>query len=142
MATIVLDLPTFDKDSFCDAYGTVSYEADEKQYQTPVLGIRLHVKETIANNCGLSFSSDPEQSILALKSVSVEKIVGVQIEGNPGNGERLLSFLEQKSFREISADVYVMKSTGCLMYCLVEILPIIEGEARLRIFARLRDIFL
>ncbi|XP_076231569.1 golgi SNAP receptor complex member Gos28 isoform X1 [Calliopsis andreniformis] len=136
MATVVLDLPMFDKDSFCDAYGTVSYEVDEKQYQAPVSTIRLHVEETINNCCGLKFSNDVEQTILAIKSISIEKLVGIQIEGNPGRGERLLSFLKEKSFKEICSDVYSMKSTGCLMYCLVEILPIVEGAARLRIFAR------
>ncbi|XP_076681640.1 uncharacterized protein LOC143375902 isoform X1 [Andrena cerasifolii] len=136
VATVVLDLPAYDTNSFCDAYGTISYNADEREYQTPIATVRLLVGETISNSCGLKFSTDVEQSILALKSMSMEKTVGIQIEGNPGRGESLLAFLGDTSFKEICADVYALKATGSLMYCLVEILPIIDGEARLRIFSR------
>ncbi|XP_076625348.1 uncharacterized protein LOC143343886 isoform X1 [Colletes latitarsis] len=136
IATVTLNLPKFDKDSFCDAYGTISYQIDDKEYQTPVPTVRLCVGETIDTSCGVKFSVDVEHSILALKCTSIEKTVGVQIDMHPGRGERLLEFLEEKSFKEICADVYVVKSTGCLMFCLIEILPIIEGEVRLRIFSR------
>ncbi|KZC12644.1 hypothetical protein WN55_04110 [Dufourea novaeangliae] len=136
VATIVLDLPKFEEDSFCDAYGMISYQVNEKQYQTPVPTIRLLAEETVDNNCGIKFSNNIEHSILALKSTSIEKTVGIQIEHHPGRGERLLGFLEEKSFEEICADVYVVKTTGTLVFCLIEILPIVEGEARLRIFSR------
>lgn len=136
VAVVVLDLPKFDKDSFCNVHGIISYEIDEKQYQTPVPIICLLVKETIDNSCGVKFSTDVDHSILALKSTSIEKIVGIQIEAHPDGGERLIEFLKEKSFIEICADVYVAKATGCLMFCLIEILPIIEEEARLRIFSR------
>ncbi|XP_003703565.2 uncharacterized protein LOC100883510 [Megachile rotundata] len=136
VATVVLDLPNFRKDSFYEAYGTISYEIDEKRYQTPTPVIRLGIDDTLDNSCGLKFSSNLDRTILALKSASVERIVNVQIEGNPERGERLLGFLQAKSFKEISPDVYVAKATGSLMYCLIEILPIVEGEARLRIFSR------
>ena len=136
VATIVFDLPKFDKDSFCDAYGTIAYEINEKQYQTPVPEIRLCVEETVDNSCGIKFSTDFNYSILALKSVSIERIVGVKIEGNLERGERLLGFLEKNYFLEICADVYVANATGSLMHCLIEILPIVNGEARLKIFSR------
>ncbi|KOC68445.1 hypothetical protein WH47_10685 [Habropoda laboriosa] len=136
VAIVALDLPKFDKDPFCDAYGTISYETDEKQYQTPVPVIRLAVEETVDRSCEVQFLSEVNNSILALKSTSIEKTVGIQIDKNPERGERLLKFLEEKSFKEIRADVYFMKRTGCLMYCLIEILPITDGEARLRIFSR------
>lgn len=136
VATVVLDLPNFRKDSFCEAYGTISYEIDEKRYQTPIPVIRLGIDDTLDNNCGLKFSANLDRAILALKSASVERIVSLRIEGNHERGERLLGFLQEKSFKEISADVYVAKATGSLMHCLIEILPIVEGEARLRIFSR------
>ncbi|XP_054003794.1 uncharacterized protein LOC128889814 [Hylaeus anthracinus] len=136
VATVVLDLPKFDEDSFCDAYGTISYQVHEKQYQTAVPAIRLLVEETVDNSCCVKFSVNVEHSILALKSTSIEKTVGIQIETHPGRGERLFEFLEEKSFKEICADAYVVKTTGCLMFCLIEILPIVDGQARLRIFSR------
>ncbi|CAK9824024.1 hypothetical protein ANTRET_LOCUS2260 [Anthophora retusa] len=113
VATVALDLPKFDKDPFCDAY----------------------VEETVDRSCELQFLTEVNHSILALKSTSIEKTVSIQIHENPERGERLLKFLEEKSFKEICADVYFTKRTGCLMYCLIEILPITDGEARLRIFS-------
>ncbi|CAK9800714.1 hypothetical protein ANTQUA_LOCUS2546 [Anthophora quadrimaculata] len=74
-----------------------------------------YVEETVDRSCELQFLTE--------------------IHENPERGERLLKFLEEKSFKEICADVYFTKRTGCLMYCLIEILPITGGEARLRIFS-------
>lgn len=136
VVTIIFNLPKFDKGSFCDAYGTIAYEINETQYQTPVPEIRLRVDETVDNSCGIKFSTDFNYSILALKSASVERNVGIKIEGNPGRRKDLLGFLEKKSFVEICVNVYVAIATGSLMHCLIEILPIVNGEARLTIFSR------
>lgn len=136
VATVALVLPQFDKQSFCDAYGTVSYEIEEKQYQTPVPTIRLTAAETIDRTNGITFSSELNRSILALKITSIEKTVAIQMKKYAGGETQLLEFLEEKSFTEISPSVYVVKTTGCLIYCLVEIMPLIDGEARLNIFSR------
>ncbi|XP_031832002.2 uncharacterized protein LOC116426742 isoform X2 [Nomia melanderi] len=135
-ATVVVDLPKFNEDSCCDAGLVVSYEVDGRQYQTPVSTVRLLVADTVDNDSAIRFSSHVEQCILAVKSMSIEKTVGIQIGNYPERGERLLEFLYERSFKEICADVYAVTATGSLMFCLIEILPIIEGNARLRIFSK------
>ncbi|XP_076294539.1 uncharacterized protein LOC143215851 [Lasioglossum baleicum] len=136
VATVVLDLPKFNENSYCDVYGTISYEVDEKQYQTPLSTVRLCLEETVDNSSGIKFTNNVEQNILALKSISIDKTVDIQIENRPGRGEQLLTFLEEKSFKDICPHVYVAKATGSLMFCLIEILPLVEGLARLRIFSK------
>ncbi|XP_033329472.2 uncharacterized protein LOC117222084 isoform X1 [Megalopta genalis] len=136
VATVVLELPKFDENAFYDVYGTVSYEVDEKQYQTPVPCIRLCFEEMIDNSSGIKFTNNPEQNILAIKSMSMEKTVDIQIEEHPGREEHFLTYLAYLSFKEICSRVYAAETTGSLMFCLIEILSLIEGQARLRIFSK------
>ncbi|CAL7938875.1 unnamed protein product [Xylocopa violacea] len=147
VGTIVLDLPKFDKESFYDVYGTILYEIDEKQYQTPLPVIRLTIEDIMDSNCQVKILAEDVfliqtknlksyiiPVILTLKSTSVEKVVDVRIKENPKRKGRLLRFFSEKSFYEICPDINI--SCECLTYCLIEILYDNEGKEKLRISAR------
>ncbi|CAD1468769.1 unnamed protein product, partial [Heterotrigona itama] len=150
VATVVLDLPKFDERPFCDVYGTIVYEVEEREYQIPVPVIRLKIDDTIdssyqvkfVNHVGLTRAKDvvPHISpmILALRCTSVEKNVDIQMKGNSETKKQFLKFLRKYLFQEIHTNVYVVQTTGCLMHCLIEILPVssVEKEEKLRISSR------
>ncbi|XP_078040194.1 SET domain containing 8 isoform X4 [Augochlora pura] len=136
VATVVLDLPKFDENRVYDVYGTVLYEVDEKQYQTSVPCVRFSIEEMIENSCGIKFTNNAEQYILTVKSMSIEKVVDIEIEQRLGHEEQLLTCLAYLSFKEICSRVYSVETSGCLMFCLIEILSLNEGRARLRIFSK------
>lgn len=136
VAAVVLNLPKFSQEPVKTASGIISYRVDGREYQTPVPNVCLSVAEAVNNSFGLEFSKSPRESILALKTISVAKTVGIDIEINPERGAMLLQCLQTLSFQEICADIYVVEEAGSLMYCLIEILPIIDGEARLQISCR------
>lgn len=147
MATVVLNVPKFDKNPFCDVYGTISYKIEENEYQIPIPVIRLTIEDTIDNNYQIKFLTERNYAfqvetkdilpmILALRSTSVEKIIDVQIKKIPKKEKEFLTFLKEKSFEAIFENIYIVQTTSCLMHCLIEILPIIEGEEKLRISSR------
>ncbi|XP_076761498.1 uncharacterized protein LOC143429681 isoform X2 [Xylocopa sonorina] len=146
VGTIVLDLPKFDKEPFYDVYGTILYEIDEKQYQTPLPVIRFSIEDIMDSNCQVmilaedilirtkDLTSYVVPVILTLKSASVEKVVDVNIKQNPKRKGKLRGLFSEKSFHEICPDIYI--SCGCLTHCLIEILYVSEGKEKLRISAR------
>lgn len=147
IATVALNIPKFDKNPFCDVYGTISYKVEENEYQIPVPVIRLTIEDTIDNNYQIKFLTERNHDfqietkdilpmILALRSTSVEKIIDVQIKRIPKREKEFLTFLKEKSFEAIFENIYIVQTTSCLMHCLIEILPIIEGEEKLRISSR------
>ncbi|KAG7197563.1 hypothetical protein KM043_001319 [Ampulex compressa] len=136
VATVALELPSFAREFFAAAYGTITYEIGERNYQTPVESVMLSAEETIDGPYALKFSMDIEQSVLAIKSVSFERTVIVELQSDPGRGARILEFLNETSFQEVCPRVYVVMAPGSLMYSLIEALPTDDGEASLRISTR------
>lgn len=136
VATCVLDLPSFENNDFFDAHGTVAYVLDEKNYQTVVPTFRLTAVEAIDRSLAPRFNGDVEKSVLAIKAISVERIVSICVEKEPGRGARLLKFLGRMGFREILNDVYVANRQESFRHCILEILPCLESEATIRISAR------
>ncbi|XP_033348162.1 uncharacterized protein LOC117232707 [Bombus vosnesenskii] len=147
VATVVLDLPKFDKKHFCEVYGTIAYEVEETEYQVPVPIIRLTIEDTIDDSYQVKFltagnhvspigTNDIVPMILALRSTSVEKNINAQIKGVPERNKEFLKFLKEKSFQEIYTNTYIVQTTGCLMHCLIEILPNTKTQEKLRISAR------
>lgn len=150
VATMVLDLPTFDRKSVSECWATISYEIDETQYQIPVPPVSLSIDEVIDSSCMKFLNKNERNAILALKSTSsTEKIVKVRFlkdnqddqddsydSCNPGK-KQLFHFLTEKTFVKIYDDVFLVKEHGSLMYCLVELEWLNNvDEVKVRIFAR------
>lgn len=136
VATIASDLPKFEEESERTVSGTISYRADGRDYQTPVPNVRLSAVETAEDSCGLDFWKSPRESMLALRSICLVKTVGIDIETDTARGTKILECLQELCFQEICSDVYVVEAAGSLMYCLIEVLPLIDEEAQLRISCR------
>lgn len=142
VATIVLDLPTFDRRPIVECWGTILYEIDEAQFQIPVSSVQLTAAETIDISCIKLLNENEHSAILALKSTSsTERIVSVPFfrddeDKSVLEKEQLFHFLAAKSFLQVCNDVYLVKDHGPLMYCLVEIQAINDDQASIRIFAR------
>ncbi|XP_032685813.1 uncharacterized protein LOC116850987 isoform X2 [Odontomachus brunneus] len=145
VATTVLDLPVFARESIIDCWGTISYEIDEIQFQTLVPLVRLSVTEIIDCSWTKFMDENKQRAILALKSTSsTERIVTVQLSSSRSNEcdehdfgkKRLFRFLAKKTFEKIYGDVFSVKAHGPLTYCLLEILSINFDKASLRIFFR------
>ncbi|KAL6262680.1 hypothetical protein P5V15_005473 [Pogonomyrmex californicus] len=145
VATMVLDLPTFDQKSVVECWGIISYKIDETQYQIPVTPIRLSIAETINSSCMKFLNENEHGAILALKGTSiVEKIVNIQFskneqdnrDENRASNKKLFHFLTTRTFAKIYGNVFLIKEHGSLMYCLIEVLLIDVNEANIRIFAR------
>lgn len=112
--------------------------------------IRLKIDDTIDNGYQVKFLNhvDPTRMkdvphmispmILSLRSTSIEKNVDIQMKGDPERKKQLLKFLEKYPFQEIHTNVFFVQTTGCLMHCLIEILPVfpVEKEEKLRISSR------
>lgn len=142
VATMVLDLPAFDRGPVVEFWATISYEINETQFQIPVPSVQLTTLETIDISCIKLLDENQHSAILALKSTSrIEKLVKVlfprDVEDEYESGrERLFHFLAVRSFLKIQSDVFLVKEHGALMYCLVEMESIDDDQASVRIFAR------
>lgn len=146
VATMVLDLPTFDQEPVVKCWGIISYEIDETQYQVPVPPIQLSIVRTIDSSC-IKFLNESEYgAILALKSTStIEKIINVkfsrddrntQEDSQNGFSNKLFRFLTAQIFVKVRSNVFLVKEHGSLMYCLIEIKTIDVDQANIKIFAR------
>ena len=112
VATVVLDLPAFDTNSYSDAYGTISYNVDEREYQTPIATVRLLVGETIDNSCGLKFSTDVEQSISGIEEHVDGEDGRHTNRGKPWErGVPHALTWETHLSRKFALDVYALKAT-------------------------------
>lgn len=142
VATTVLDLPTFDRESVVDCWGTISYKIDDTPFQMPVPLVQLSAVETIDSSCIKLLDENEHSAILCLKSTSsVESVVNVCFSsaGDSRDGserKQLFRFLIERAFEKVHGDVFVVKTHGTLMYCLVEVLSIDADQANIRIFAR------
>ncbi|XP_070155717.1 uncharacterized protein [Polyergus mexicanus] len=153
VATIVLDLPTFDRESVSECWATISYEIGETQFQIPVPPVQLTIDEVIDCSCMNILNKNERSAILALKSTSsTEKIVNVRFskdnqedkddscdscDSYEPRKKQLFHFLTAKTFVKISDDVYLMKEHSPLMYCLIELEWLSNvDEVNVRIFAR------
>ena len=133
MATVVLDLPSFEGRQFYDAYGIIAYFLDDKQLQTVVPTFRLDAIKAIDGSYVPRYNADSvENTILAIKAGSVEKIIEFKIE----DGSRLVSFLEnEKGFHQMMYDVFALKTQESYRHCILEILPVTEISATIRVSA-------
>ncbi|XP_050449142.1 uncharacterized protein LOC126850316 isoform X2 [Cataglyphis hispanica] len=150
VATMVLDLPTFDTESVSECWATISYEIGETQFQIPIPAVQLTIDEVIDCSCMKILNENERNAILALKSTSsTEKIVHVRLSKDNQNDEddscalyeprkkQLFHFLTTKNFVKISDDVFLVKEHGPLMYCLIELEWLGKvDEVNVRIFAR------
>ncbi|KMQ91930.1 hypothetical protein RF55_8147 [Lasius niger] len=153
MATMVLDLPTFDRKSVSECWATISYEIGETQFQIPVPPVQLTIDEISDCSCMKFLNQNELSAILALKSTSsAEKIVNVRFsKDNQDNSDdqddscddlyesgkkQLFHFLTAKTFVKIYNDVFLVKEHGSLMYCLIELDWSSNTEVNVRIFAR------
>lgn len=144
VATMVLDLPMFARESVVNCWGTISYEIDETQNQTVVPPVRLSTAEIVDCSWIKFLNENKHGAILVLKSTSsTERIVNVQLSSSRINdwdehdsGERLFRFLAKQTFEKIQGDIFLVKAHGPLTYCLIEILSIDFNKASLKIFVR------
>ncbi|XP_072760056.1 uncharacterized protein [Anoplolepis gracilipes] len=146
VATMVLDLPTFDEKSVSECWATISYEIGETQFQIPVPPVQLTIDEVIDCSWINFLNKNKHSAILALKSTSsTEKIVNISLSKNNQDHEvsyksgkkQLFHFLNAKTFVKIYDDVFLVKENGSLMFCLVELEWLSNvDEVNVRIFAR------
>lgn len=135
VATAVFNVPPFIGSEIVDASGIILYEAVKKHYQTVVPNFNLSVNNTINEKLSPQFDNQPENSILALKAISVEKILSFNIQF-PDACERFMDFLQKYSFIQIFEDIQIVKNGGTLQYCILEMLSITPDEITVRILAR------
>ncbi|XP_067209711.1 uncharacterized protein [Linepithema humile] len=140
VATMVLDLPTFDRESVVEYWSTISYEIDEIQYQIPVPPIQLTIAETIDSSCIKFLEENEHSAVLALKSTcNAESIVRL-LKNNQDEYEswkkQFFHFLGTKAFERVCSDIFLVKEHLSLMYCLIEIQSITVNEMSVKIFAR------
>ncbi|KAL6446393.1 hypothetical protein ACFW04_001165 [Cataglyphis niger] len=113
VATVVLDLPTFDTESISECWTTISYEIGETQFQIPIPPVQLTIDEDNQND---------EDDSCALYEP---------------RKKQLFHFLTTKNFVKISDDVFLVKEHDPLMYCLIELEWLSKvDEVNVRIFAR------
>lgn len=152
MATTMLDLPTFDRKSVSECWGTISYEIGETQFQIPVPPVQLTIDKINDCSCMEFLNENELNAMLALKSTSsAEKIVNIRFsEDNEDDlnvedlcdlynlgKKKIFYFLSAKTFVKIYDDVFLMKEHGSLMYCLIELeWSSNANEVNVRIFAR------
>lgn len=143
VATVVLDVPTFDRRSIIDCWGIISYEIDEIQFQCPVPLVQLTVAETINNACMKMLNESEHNVTLTLKSTSsIERIVNIQLskaddpDSDMSQKKKLVHFLIMRNFEKVYGDVFLIRQQDFLMYCLVEVLSVINDKASIRIFSR------
>ncbi|XP_066587277.1 uncharacterized protein [Prorops nasuta] len=138
VATFILDLPKFNETSFVELCSTISYEVGERELQVGVMPVKLTAEDTInGGDCALNFTNEEgTYSILAIKSAAVQAIIGIDIKAKRNTGPRVLALLADIAFKEVHPDVFLNNEPGSLLYCLIEILPIIDGIAKLNISAR------
>ncbi|XP_014218306.1 uncharacterized protein LOC106646704 [Copidosoma floridanum] len=138
VATAVLDLPSFDAGARLEAQGTVFCQFDDKLFQTPVPNVELTVHQTVDGTCAVDLE-DPDEaqfSILALKAISVDRVILLPWHQDSSIGKRLMKFLGKYAFKEI-CKVCVVRNTGSLQYCVLEVLPADEdGDVRVLLSAR------
>ncbi|KAL7286137.1 hypothetical protein TKK_0019580 [Trichogramma kaykai] len=138
VATTVLNLPNFLNVSSIEANGTIFCEFDDKLFQTRLPVIRLDVQDTVNGRCTIDLD-DPQDapfSILALKAISVDRVVLLPVQTNSNTGKRLIDFLDEYNFKEV-CKVCIVRDAGSLQYCLIEVLPAEDTtDIRLLISAR------
>ncbi|XP_063993743.1 uncharacterized protein LOC135171256 [Diachasmimorpha longicaudata] len=133
VATVVLDMPTFQDSDIVEGHGIISYDIDGSHLQVPIEGFSMTAAQAVDKGMTPRHSADVGKSILAIKAASVERIVRIPL--GQDLGDKIMGFLEINEFTEILPDVHVSKQTEMFRHCLIEIL-LDEDEVKLRIFAR------
>lgn len=134
VATATFDVPSFVGGTAVDASGVILYEAAKKNYQTIVPNFSLSVNNSIDDKLSPQFENQPENSILALKAISIDKTVSFNIQFSDAC-ERFINFLRRHTFTEIFEDIQIIKN-GSLKYCILEMLSITPDEITVRIVVR------
>ncbi|XP_001602812.2 uncharacterized protein LOC100118950 [Nasonia vitripennis] len=137
IATVVLDLPSFDEKPVVQAHGTVFCQFDDKLFQTALPDLELGVENTVDGSCDIDLEDEnrAQASVLALKAISVDRVVLLPMQVNAGTRKRLTKFLDAYSFTEV-CKVCVTRNVGALQYCLLEVLPIEDADIRVLLSAR------
>lgn len=141
VATMVLDLPAFHRESVVEYWSTISYDIDETQYQITVSPIQLTIAETIDNSYIKFLEENEHSAILVLKSTCNAESV-VRLEKNNQESEyefwkkQFFHFLSTKAFERVCNNIFLIKEHVSLMYCLIEIQSITVKEISVKIFAR------
>lgn len=140
VATMVLDLPIFDKESAIEYWSTISYKIDEIQYQIPVPSIQLTTAGTVDISCVKLLEENEHSAVLALKSAcNAESIVRL-LKNNQDEYEswkkQFFHFLRTRAFERICGDIFLVREHMSLMYCLMEIQSITVDEISVKFFAR------
>ncbi|XP_043284252.1 uncharacterized protein [Venturia canescens] len=138
IATIVLDIPNFAEKNCFEAFGTILYSMGENNLQTPIPTFRLTADNVKDKTFAPKFSFGAENTVLALKSICVEREIIIPID-KEGIGARLDEFLDDNGFNSIGdemPDVYVAKANDFYRHCIFEILAINGTDAPVRISAR------
>ncbi|KAJ8686643.1 hypothetical protein QAD02_022437 [Eretmocerus hayati] len=140
VATAVLELPNFDGNPHVTMPVSLFCQFDDKVFQTSVPAFTLSVEQTVDGSCAIDFADRDSIhfSILALKTVSVDRVVLLPVQAEQGTGQRLLDFLEKYGFQEV-CKICVVKEPGTLQYCLLEILPPLNDETDVRILVSARS---
>lgn len=140
VATAVLDIPPFIGDAIVEASGIILYEAEDKSYQTMIPNFQLSVDDTVDEEFIPQFEKEPENSIIVLKSISVDKTVSFSIEHGDAC-DRFISFLKKYSFDQVSEDVQILRNYVSIKYCILEMISITPEKITVRISARFVFIF-
>ncbi|XP_034947668.1 uncharacterized protein [Chelonus insularis] len=132
----VLDLPNFQDTTQVKAFGTVMYTLDGRELQTPISCFSLNISQAVDKSLTPRYATNRNQSVLAMKATSFEKVIIISLDGELGRGIKLLNFLQKKDFCEILPDVHISKNSESLRHCIFEFLSVASTQVILRISAR------
>ncbi|XP_011500668.1 PREDICTED: uncharacterized protein LOC105364447 [Ceratosolen solmsi marchali] len=136
VGTVAFDLPSFDNKSELKMHGVVTCEFDDKTFQSKIFSIALSTEDMIDGSWHLNFCpASAESSILALKTISVDRLVILPVQPDSNTGKRLMRFLDKYEFKEVGK-VCLVKKAGALQYCLLEVLPADDSDVRVLLSAR------
>ncbi|KAK0163169.1 hypothetical protein PV327_006877 [Microctonus hyperodae] len=135
-ATAVLNLPNFQNTSSFTGFGTIIYQLDGKELQTPIGTFELNASQAADKLLMPRFAPDFDATILAIKAVSIEKIITISLEQEPNCGVKLLEFLERNDFIQVMPDVHMSNNPEIFRHCIFEILSLTDKLIKLRISTR------
>ncbi|XP_011298955.1 uncharacterized protein [Fopius arisanus] len=133
VATVVLDMPSFEDCEVIEGHGVISYEIEGYYLQTPIESFSMTAAQAVDKSMTPRHSAVLEKSVLAIKASSVETTVSIPL--GQDLGAKLMDFMEGNGFNEIFPDVHVSKHTEMLRHCIIEIL-LGEDDVNLRISAK------
>lgn len=132
VGTVAIQLPKFEQ-SELNLLGTVFCEFNKRIFQTPIDVITLSSGDLFSGVYSIDFENEAIRSILALKAISIERIVA--LPATPENAKKFTKFVSKNNFQEVE-DTLVLRSEGSLQYCIIELIPDEDNWGHLGIIAR------